>query len=186
MRKINSFTFLTLNGFFKGPKEDISWHHHGGEEAKFSEEGANSDSILVFGRVTYDLMASFWPTPMAAEQFPMVAKGMNKSEKIVFSKTLKKAAWQNTTVFETDPAKEMSKLKSTAGKDITILGSGSIVTQLSEQGLIDTYQVMIDPVAIGKGTSLFSGMKTKLDLELSSHRIFKSGVVLLTYSPTKK
>src|SRR5580698_7653703 len=132
MRKLNVFNFLTLNGFYKGLNEDISWHVHGGEEGKFSEEGAQSGSTLLFGRVTYQMMEAFWPTPAAKESMPVVADGMNKAEKIVFSKTLKKADWNNTKIIKGDLIEEVKKLKKLPGVGITILGSGSIVTQLAD------------------------------------------------------
>jgi dihydrofolate reductase len=181
MRKLNSFTFLSLNGYYKGVDEDTSWHRHGEEEGKYSEESLQSNNILLFGRTTYEMMASFWPTPMAAEMFPKVAIGMNQAEKIVFSNSLRTAEWDNTTIIKGDIVDQITKIKSTKGSGLTILGSGSIVTQFSDANLIDTYQIMIDPVVLGKGTSLFEGTKNKLDLKLINSKAFKSGVVLLTY-----
>ena len=183
MRKVSMFNFITLNGFYKGANEDISWHVHGGEEAEFSEKEAQSESILLFGRKTYEMMYSFWPTPQAHESFPVVADGMNKSQKIVVSNTLETAAWNNTTILKGNLAEEIKRLKGKPGNDITILGSGSIVTQLADAGLIDAYQIMIDPVAIGEGTSIFSGISHNLNLKLTDTKIFKSGVVLLCYEP---
>ena len=181
MRKITAYNFLTLNGFFKGPDGDLSWHRHGGEEAEFAKEGASSQCVLLFGRVTYEMMASYWPTPMAMEQNADVATGMNASEKIVFSNTLKKADWSNTRVIGGDIIEEVKKLKRTEGNDMTILGSGSIISQFTDHKLIDTYLLMVDPVALPAGTPIFNGMKEKLDLKLMDTRTFKSGVVLLTY-----
>ncbi|MEO6131951.1 MAG: dihydrofolate reductase family protein [Saprospiraceae bacterium] len=183
MGKINVFNFITLNGFYKGPNEDISWHRHGGEENQYSEENANSGSTLLFGRITYEMMASFWPSPQAMREFRKVAEGMNDSPKIVFSKTLKKAAWQNTRILSRDIVKEIKKIKEESDIQMTILGSGSIVTLFAENGLIDDYQFMVDPVAIGNGTPVFNGMKNKLDLKLVDSQTFKSGVILLNYKP---
>lgn len=183
MTKLSVFNFLTLNGFYKGTKQDISWHQHGDEEGEFSKEGVQSNSIILFGRTTYDMMYSFWPTRLAMESMPEVADGMNKSEKIVFSKKLKKADWNNTRVINTNAVEEIKKLKKVSRKDMVILGSGSIVTLCAEHGLIDTYQIMIDPVAIGTGTPMFKGMKHRLDLQLLSTKTFKSGIVLLNYKP---
>jgi len=183
MRKITAYNFLTLNGFFKGPHGDLSWHKHGGEEAEFATEGASSGSVLLFGRVTYEMMASYWPTPMATEQNPEVAEGMNASEKIVFSNTLKKADWSNTKIISGDIIEEVKKIKRTPGNDMTILGSGSIISQFTDQKLIDTYLLMVDPVALPNGTPVFNGIKEKLELKLVDIRKFKSGVVLLTYTP---
>ena len=183
MGRLTVFNFTTLNGFFKGPNEDISWHKHGDEEAKFSEENANRDGIILFGRVTYEMMASFWPTLMAKEQFPKVAEGMNSCEKIVFSRTLKKAEWNNTRIISGDLEKEVKQLKKESAKEMPVLGSGTIVTQLADLGLVDEYQVMIDPVAIGQGTPIFQGIKKQLDLKLTNTRTFNSGIMLLCYTP---
>jgi dihydrofolate reductase len=186
MRKLGVFNFVTLNGFYKGAGNDISWHQHGGEESSFSEEGAQSGGILLFGRVTYEMMAAFWPTEDAKKAFPLVADGMNKSEKIVFSNTLKKADWNNTKIVSGDIAETVKKMKQQPGKDMTILGSGSIVSLLTDHGLIDHYQIMVDPLALGKGTPIFNDISRPLQLELVATRIFKSGVILLTYQPLKK
>lgn len=185
MGKLSVFNFTTLNGYFTGPGGDISWHRHGQEEGEYAEQGAKSESILLFGRVTYQMMASYWPTSQAKRDIPGVAEGMNRSEKIVFSKTLKKAEWENTRLLKDDLVEEVKKLKR-GKKDITVLGSGSVVTQLADAGLIDTYQIMVDPVALGIGTPLFNGLKKQLNLKLTSTRTFKSGVILLVYEPAKK
>jgi dihydrofolate reductase len=186
MRKLTVFNFVTLNGYYKGPKEDISWHRHGAEENEYAAEGLRSGSTLLFGRVTYEMMASYWPTPAAIKNDPIVAEGMNKADKIVFSRTLKKAEWSNTRLVKDNILEEIKKMKQQPGKDMTLLGSGSIATQLAEHGLIDEYQIMVDPVVLGEGTPIFKGIKHKLDLQLISTRTFKSGVVLLSYQPTVK
>ena len=185
MRKLTAFNFLTLNGFYKGPHDDISWHVHGSEEAEFAAEGAKSESMLLFGRKTYEMMAGYWPTPEASKNAPAVAEGMNKSEKIVFSKTLKKVEWHNSRLMTGNIVEEIKKMKQTPGHDMTILGSGSIISQFAEAGLIDLYQFMVDPVVLGEGTSIFDGVSQTLNLKLVSTKSFKSGVVLLAYEPLK-
>jgi len=186
MGRLTSFNFVTLDGFFKGPNEDTSWHQHGNqEETEYAAEGAGSGSTLVFGRKTYAMMAGFWPTPMAAESMPEVADGMNKSKKIVISNSLKKADWTNTTILRGNVFDQIKELKQTSAYDLTILGSGSIVSQFAAQGLIDIFQIMIDPVVLGEGTGLFNGITQKLNLKLTSTRTFKSGVILLSYEPAK-
>jgi dihydrofolate reductase len=182
MGKLSVFNFMTLNGYFKGPNDDISWHHHGNEEeGEFATEGAQSDSIILFGRKTYEMMAGFWPTQDAIKNMPAVAEGMNKAEKIVFSRTLKNASWNNTKIISDNMVDEVKKLKTKSKKDMTILGSGSILTQLADAELIDSFQFMIDPVALGAGTPIFQGIKRQLGLELTSTRAFKSGAILLSY-----
>ena len=186
MRKVTVFNFITLNGYFKGPKEDISWHRHGAEENDYAAESLKSGNTLLFGRVTYEMMASYWPTPAAAKSDPIVAEGMNNAEKIVFSRTLEKAEWKNTRLIKDNIVEEIRKMKQLPGKDMTLLGSGSILTQFAEQGLIDEYQIMVDPVILGDGTPIMKGLTRKLDLKLTGTRTFKSGVVLLSYRPVEK
>lgn len=182
MRTLSVFNFITLNGFYKGP-DGIGWHKHGGEESQFSADSMKAGNTLLFGRVTYEMMAGFWPTPMAMQHDPATAMGMNNAEKIVFSRSLKNADWNNTTIVSSNLIEEVKRMKKQAGTNMTILGSGSIVSQLTDAGLIDQYQIMIDPVAIGQGTAIFSGIQKQLDLKLTGTRTFKSGVVLLTYVP---
>lgn len=186
MSKLSVFNFLTLNGYYKGLNDDISWHSHGSDEAEFAAEGAQTESILLFGRKTYEMMASFWPTPAGMEMNPAVAEGMNKSEKIVASRTLNAATWKNSRIIKGDMVKEIKKLKQTTNKDITVLGSGSIVTQLADAGLIDVFQFMVDPVALGDGTPLFKGLTRTLDLKLTKTKAFRSGVILAEYEPMEK
>lgn len=182
MRQLNSFTFITLNGFYKDINNGIDWHKHGEEEEQYSRDSLRSDGILLFGRVTYEMMAGWWPTDMAKQAMPEVAKGMNNADKIVFSRNLKHADWENTKVISGDLIAEVNKLKQEAKKDMVILGSGSIVAQLSDHKLIDEYKIMIDPIALGRGTSLFNNMEHQLDLKLKDSRTFKSGTILLTYT----
>ncbi|HWY97954.1 MAG TPA: dihydrofolate reductase family protein [Bacteroidia bacterium] len=184
MRKLTVFNFMTLDGYFEGPKKgEYAWHKHTqtSEETEYAEGKLQYDNTLLFGRVTYDQMVSFWPTENAIKMFPDVAKGMNKAEKIVFSNSLKKPDWNNTSIMKGDIVEEIRKLKNTSGKDMTILGSGSIITLFAENGLIDEFQFMVDPIAIGKGTPIFKGIKHQLNLKLISTKAFKDGVVILTY-----
>jgi len=183
MSQLTSFTFISLDGYYKGQYEDISWHQHGGEEAAYSKEGLKTKNTLLFGRVTYEMMAGFWPTQMAMDMDAEVATGMNNANKIVFSRTMQKADWQNTTIIKDDIITKMKQLKRADGNNMTLLGSGNILTQFADHNLIDEYLVMIDPIAIGEGTSIFKGLQNKLKLKLTSTRTFNSGVVLLSYEP---
>jgi len=185
MRKLSVFNFITLNGYFQGPNRDISWHRHGAEENEYAVEGFKSGSTLLFGRVTYELMASYWPTPFAIKNDPIVAEGMNHADKIIFSRTLKKAEWNNTRLLKDNIAEEIKKMKQIPLKDMTLLGSGSIATQFAQQGLIDEYQIMVDPVVLGDGTPIFKGLKHTLNLKLTATKTFRSGVVLLSYQPVE-
>lgn len=182
MVQLISFTFITLNGFYKGEHEETGWHQHQGEAAKFADEASGSDNILLFGRKTYDMMAGFWPTPMAHELYPIVAENMNKARKIVCSNTMKKADWHNTEIISGDIIRQLAELKRTSKNDMTILGSGSLLTQLTDAGLIDNYLIMLDPVALGSGTPIFNGLKNETQFKLNSCRAFENdGIVLLNY-----
>jgi len=177
---------MTLDGYFEGPqKGEYAWHKHqqSSEETEYAEDKLQYENTLVMGRVTYDQMISFWPTENAIKMFPDVAKGMNKAEKIVFSKSMEKSDWNNTRIINSNIVEELKRIKNMPGNDMTILGSGSIVTQFAENGLIDEFQFMLDPIAIGSGTSIFKGIKQPLNLELISSKAFKDGVVVLTYKP---
>jgi len=174
---------MTLDGYIAGQGGDISWHNVDEEFQELAKAASNSGSTLLFGRVTYELMAGFWPTPEAIRTDPLVAAGMNKSEKIVFSRTLRKADWNNTRLVKDDLLAEVRRLKQGTGKDLTVLGSGSIVAQLAEEGLIDEYNVLLNPVALGKGKTMFEGLTHKLALKLVRTRTFGNGNVLLTYVP---
>jgi len=182
MARVMVFNSVTLDGYFTDPNGDMSWAHKNDPEwNEFTAGNAKGESILAFGRKTYEMMAGFWPSPQAAQSFPQVAAAMNQQSKLVFSRTLDKASWNNTRLVKSDPAGEVRKLKAGAGPDIVILGSGTIVAQLTQEGLIDEYQVIVNPVVIGKGRTMFDGVSRKVNLKLVNERRFKNGNVLLTY-----
>jgi len=185
MQKLIVFNHVSLDGFFTDLSGDMSWaHKQDAEWDAFTEANAASGGVLLFGRVTYDLMASYWPTPAALKQFPLVAKRMNGLPKVVFSRTMSKASWQNTELVKVDIAAAVRKLKQATGPGMVIFGSGTIVSQLTEERLIDAYQIVVDPIILGKGRTLFEGLKEKMPLKLTESRIFGNGNALLTYEPT--
>ncbi|HEX4354783.1 MAG TPA: dihydrofolate reductase family protein [Polyangiales bacterium] len=186
MKSLHVFNFISLDGYFAGLHGDIGWHSHDATDNEPHEYGVDSlkaGNTLLFGRVTYQMMSSYWPSPQALENDPVMAKGMNEAPKLVVSRTLKSATWDNTRLLSGDLVETVRQLKQTSSQDITILGSGSLVTQLSEAGLIDSYQFMLDPIALGAGRSIFHGMKKTLRLRLTSSRVFKQGQLLLVYTP---
>ena len=128
-------------------------------------------------------MAGYWPTPIAIKNAPVVAEGMNSMRKVVFSRTLDKAQWNNTRIVTGNIASEIRKMKTEPGEDMAILGSGSIVSQLALEGLIDEYQVVVNPVVLGAGRTMFDGIKEKLNLKLIRTRAFGNGKVFLCYEP---
>jgi dihydrofolate reductase len=186
MQKLIVFNHLTLDGYFVDKNGDMSWakaHDQDAEWNEFVADNASGGGVLVFGRITYELMAGFWPTPFAIESMPAVAEGMNSMPKVVFSKTLDQASWNNTKLVKGDLAAEIRKMKKESGKGMVILGSGSIVSQLAQEGLIDEYHVVVNPVVLGKGRTMFDGVKEKLNLKLIKSRTFGNGNVFLCYEP---
>jgi len=184
MPKLVVYNSMSLDGYFTDADGDMSWAHKRDPEWQaFVSENASGGGQLLFGRVTYDLMASFWPTPLAAQSNPIVAERMNNLRKYVFSTTLDQASWNNTTLFKGDLATEVSKLKREPGPAIVIMGSGRVVAQLAEAGLIDEYQIVLNPLVVGGGRTLFEGVKRKLPLKLAKSRAFGNGNVVLFYEP---
>jgi len=184
MRKVIAFEAVSLDGYFADVNSDMSWAHKQDPEwTAFAGSNASGGGALLFGRVTYELMASFWPTAAALEMDPVVAEAMNNLPKVVFSRTLEQASWKNTTLVKGDIAAEVRKMKYEPGPDMAILGSGSIVSQLAQAGLIDEFQIVVNPIVLGKGKTLFDDVKEKVNLKLTKTRAFGNGNVLLCYEP---
>jgi len=184
MRKLIVFNLVTVDGYIADGKGDMSWAHKSDPEwNEFVSGNASGGGTLVFGRVTYDLMVRYWPTPLALENNRVVAEGMNRLPKVVFSRTMDHASWSNTTLVKGNIEEAVRKMKGEPGTDLVILGSGSIVTQLGQAGLIDEYQMVISPIALGEGKTMFQGMEKRLPLKLVKTRVFGNGNVLLCYEP---
>ena len=186
MRKVILFNMMTLDGFFSGPNGEIDWHNVDDEFNDFAIEQLKEVDTLLFGRVTYDMMASYWPTEEARKNDPVVAERMNTLPKIVFSKSLPQAQWENTRLVKESFAAEVTKLKHQPGKDLIIFGSSDLAVTFIEHGLLDECRVMINPVVLGRGKSLFKGINDRLRLQLLRTKTFHSGNVLLYYEPAKK
>ena len=203
MRKIVVFNLVSLDGYFAGSEGEIDWHNVDDEFNKFAIEHTKTFGTILFGRVTYQMMESFWPAriatqnvaggPKAAKDPKMskedlkIAKIINNVEKIVFSKTLKKTyetpVWKNIRLYNEIVPEEIRKRKQKPGQDIEIFGSGTIVQQFTNLGLIDEYQLMVNPVILGEGKPMFKDIKERLKLKLLKTRTFKNGNVLLYYVP---
>ena len=185
MGKIVSFTHVSVDGYFAGPKGEIDWFKHQDEEdRKFSAEASKGSGTLIFGRTTYEMMAAYWPTPEAARDNPDVAEAMGARPKIVFSRTMKppedRPSWKNTRVIPEITRDGILGLKRESESDFAILGSGSIVQQLARLGLMDEFQLMVNPVILGEGKYLFKDMN-QLRLQLLEERTFGNGRVFLRY-----
>src|SRR5882672_11505255 len=181
MRKLIVFNNVSLDGYFADARSDMSWaHNQDAEWLAFAAENAKGGGgALLLGRVTYDMMAGYWPTPAAAAAAPDVAAGMHRLQKVVFSRTMKTPAWQNTTLVKEDIVEAVKKLKNEPGEGMVILGSGSIVSQLTQAGLIDEYQIIVHPIVLGSGRSMFEGVKNTIPLALKKTRVFGNGNVVM-------
>ncbi len=185
MRKVILFNLITLDGFFEGPNHSIDWHNVDEEFNEFADAQLKTIGAIFFGRNTYQGMASWWPTPMAMESDPVIAKTMNEISKYVFSTTLSPAqvTWQNTTLIKDNGAQEVAKLKQQPGKDLFIFGSSDLAVSLMQLDLVDEFRILVNPIILGSGKLLFNGIGEPYKLKLTNTRTFQNGNVLLTYLP---
>jgi len=184
--KISVFNYISLDGYFAGSGGEIDWFYNlpkDDEWESFTQSAAGVTRTLMYGRTTYEMMKSYWPTKEALESFPEMANAINNNPKIVFSKTLKtfkeEDNWKNVTILNDINRNEILKQKEK--DDIVILGSGSIIQQLANLDLIDEYSVAVVPVVLGKGKSFFKDVK-RTDFSLNEARSFKNGITYLSYS----
>jgi dihydrofolate reductase len=182
-RKVVFFMLTSLDGYFEGPGREIDWHHTDDEFQEFAIEQVGQADTLLFGRVTYEMMAGYWPTRQAIESDPLVAGMMNLLPKIVYSRSLQKADWNNTRLVKTNFVEEVTRLKAQLGKDLCILGSSDLAVSLLEAGLLDEIRILLNPIILGAGKPVFQGISGRLPLKLLRTRLFKNGNVLLVYQP---
>lgn len=181
MRTLCVFESISLDGYFTDAGGDMSWAHAGGQDGEFADwvaGNASGGGELLFGRKTYQMMEAYWPTPLAAEQMPAVAAGMNAAKKYLVSRTIE-PTWHNTQLLKGDLVAAVRRLKASDGPPITVLGSGSVAAQLGEAGLVDHYQFVIIPVALGAGRTVFTKGR---QVKLVEHRAFQCGNVVVTYA----
>jgi dihydrofolate reductase len=183
MRRIIVFMSVSLDGFFEGPNRELDWqlvdeelHNH------FNEQLATMGAFLD-GRVTYELMAGFWPTADADPESsgPMVefARIWRDMPKIVFSSTLDQAEWNTTIAREVVP-EEIEALKAQPGGDL-VVGGADLGATFMQHDLVDELRIYVHPILLGEGHQLFRPADAAVDLELAETRTFGSGVVLLRY-----
>lgn len=181
MRKLICFNMVTLDGFFSGPNGEIDWHKTDEEFNDFAIDQLGQAGGLLFGRVTYQLMASYWPT--AGDDDPIVAGQMNTIPKVVFSHTLDHVDWNNTRLVKDNAAEEVARLKQQPGGDLFIFGSANFTGSLLPHELIDEYRLIVNPIVLGSGRPVFEGVTDRLFLELVRTRTFQNGNILLVYRP---
>jgi dihydrofolate reductase len=174
---------VTLDGYYEGPDGEFDWPNVDDEFNEFAISQMNDIDTLLFGRATYEGMASYWPTPAAGDDDPAIADRMNTIPKVVFSSTLGTADWQNTRLVKEGVAEAITELKEQPGRDLALFGSPTLTASLIEQGLVDELRVMVQPILLGAGKSLFAALSRRVQVELQRTTVFHSGNVLLTYRP---
>jgi len=194
-RRVVASTFVTLDGYMVGPNEDISWVAVGFDpemQADIAEFMGSKSDVFVFGRVTYEIFRAYWPTavpyesgdelrPAEGKEDPRIIWALNNLPKLVFSKTLKTADWNNTQVVHEGLVGEVRRLKNEPGKAINIQGSATIVQALERADLIDEYRLYVHPVLLGDGKPLFATGVKRQDFELVSAKPYANGVVAMSY-----
>jgi dihydrofolate reductase len=176
MRRLFWQVMVSLDGYFEGPNRELDWHVTDGDFEAYVLEMLGSIDALLFGRVTYQLMAAYWPTSTDPE-----ARAMNELQKLVFSRTLGSVAWQNARLVGEDAAGEVAWLKRQPGKELALIGSADLATTLLKRGLIDELRILVAPVVLGAGRPMFKGVKDRLRVRLARTRTLTSGVVILAY-----
>ena len=180
-RKLILWNMVSLDGMFEGPDHDIGWFVFEDELEKYILETQESADTLLFGRVTYELVATYWPTAEGR-----IADFMNGVRKFVFSRSLDKAGWTNTTLVRDNAPEEIEKLKRQPGGDIFVFGSADFSATPIRHGLVDEYRFGINPLVLGKGTPFFKPDEGRIDLKLIETRPLKSGVIILHYQPVRQ
>jgi dihydrofolate reductase len=183
MRKVIVSNMITPDGFIAGPGGEIDWFVTG--EDFFDDMSSVYERVdtMLLGRVTYDGMASFWTGPDTGEVDPAITKWMNGTAKVVFSRTLNEVKWNNARLAKGEIGEAVRKMKQEPGRDMIIYGSSTIVSQLTELGLIDEYWLFINPVILGSGVPEFSGVTRRVKLNLTGTKVLQGGTVQLKYEP---
>ncbi|MFI5421274.1 MAG: dihydrofolate reductase family protein [Nitrososphaerales archaeon] len=189
MRKIVMFNRVTPEGYFAGPDGDYQSLIVPDQEVdRDGAKGIPGTDTVILGRRTYKIFDAFWPHALENPNLPPEARafaiGLNDMTKLVFSTTLKEVTWKNSRLLRKFDPDEIQSMKMAPGKNMIVLGSGSIVSQLAQHRLIDEYQFVISPVLIGSGQPLLRGLSSSVALELKEAKAYPSGNVMLRYAPT--
>ncbi|MEX6690224.1 dihydrofolate reductase family protein [Danxiaibacter flavus] len=187
MRKVFLLMNTSLDGFTNGPNGEMDWFPVNDEAWHFVNDLLSNVDTALIGRVTYEGFVKFWPaaasSPSSSEHEVSFSHWIDKTPKIVFSTTLKKAFWPNTEIISKNVREEMDKHKRQPGKDMVIFGGAGLAQTLTEYGLIDEYWIKVHPVVLGGGNPLFRNLDKRLPLTLKETRVFDSGVVAFRYVP---
>jgi dihydrofolate reductase len=185
MRKVILQMMVTLDGFIEGANGELDWFRFDEEMWENVHDLLSTVDTALFGRRSYQAFESYWP---AAAKNPSSSKGeidfahwIENSAKVVFSKTLEKAEWQNSRLVKENIAEEVSKMKQQPGKDLLILGGAGLAQTFMKHDLIDDYRIRVHPIVLGRGIPLFRDLNERHTLKLIKAKTFNSGVVELHY-----
>ncbi|MCW3071253.1 MAG: dihydrofolate reductase [Bacteroidetes bacterium] len=185
MRNLIFFMHTSLDGFVAGPKGEMNWINV--DEEIFDFVGAMTDraDTALYGRVTYEMMQSYWPTageqPNASKHDKEHSAWYNKVSKIVLSKTISEKGLDNTTVISDQLKDNINKIKKQEGKNILIFGSPAASNSLLSLGLIDEFWLFVNPILLGQGKPLFKDINENIKLKLIETKTFSCGVIALHY-----
>lgn len=198
MRTIKMFNRVTPDGFFGAKDGNLNWAVPDDELDQAAGSSQSSFDTILFGRRTYEMFESFWPHALdenkgadphrpgrTSAAMKEIATFINEAHKIVFSRTRKDATWKNSRLVREFVPREVEAWKNETGKNMIIFGSGSIVSLLTEHGLIDEYQFVISPLILGSGGRLFGELPKPLRLELLEAKPYRSGNVVIRYARAK-
>jgi len=177
MRRLFWQMMMSLDGYMAGPGREMDWFVTDDEFGQYVLEMGQAIDTIVFGRVTYQMMAAYWPSATSPEA-PM----MNDLPKVVFSRTLDAVDWKNSRLADGRVVEEIARLKQAPGKDIAMFGSADLAATFIRHGLIDEYRIFLNPVVLGRGHPLFKDAD-RMKLKFLKARTFRSGNVLLYYQP---
>ncbi len=183
MRALASFIITSLDGFSQGPNGEFDWAIVDEEFKDFAIRQLDEADTLGFGRATYEHMAAYWPTDQAQADDPAIASRMNTKPKLVFSAALEHAGWSSTTILAGDAVERIEALKTSPGGELLVIGSAHLTASFAAAGVLDQLRIMVSPITIGRGRSLFEDLEHRVALRLVDVRRFDSGNVLLTYRP---
>lgn len=189
MRKIIFLIHLSLDGYVAGPNGEMDWIVYNDEVAQYAYSLHNSTDAAIYGRVTYEMMAAYWPTmlenPDSAGNELAHAQWADKATKLVISTTLDTLEWNNSILIKDNIAEEIAKHKQQEGKDMWLLGSPALAQTLMQHDLIDEYRINVNPVILGSGKKLFAESDDMKSLKLLDSKVFTGGVVALRYEPDR-
>jgi dihydrofolate reductase len=194
-RQIVMFNRVTADGYFAGSDGNLDWVVPEPELDKAASDSLPGADTILFGRRTYELFEAFWPHALddsatapdphrpgrRTQQIRAMAVWIHEATKLVFSRTRRDVTWKNSRLLHEFDPREIEAMKGQPGKDMMIFGSGSIVSQLTEHGLIDEYYFVVNPILLGSGRSLLTGVSTSSRLSLVEAKEYRSGNVALRY-----